>query len=259
MTTITPPAAAMFTPTPSYPAPTIDLERRRTQPPRATVPRSPIPLAVRVVLMVGGSAGIGVFVAVLIWNGLGPGPVDVLVVGVSARTGLSLTLTVWSVFGVMNLIAWIMGRRPGIGTVTAPMIAGFVIEVAVSGLDSVERPDMLIVRLLVQFIGIGAIGIGAASIMKSDLGAGPSELLTTAFAEPNGWSEPRVRTAIELSCLVLGVTLGGPMGVGTGILALIIGSSVSLGVRVVDRVIAPLEFQSGTSTIRWLVPARSPR
>ena len=240
MTTITPPAPAIFTPTPSQPAPTTDLDRRSTRPPRATAPRSPIPLAVRVLLVVGGSTVIGVFIAVLIWNGLGPGPVDVLVVGVSARTGLSLTLTVWILFGVMNVIAWIMGRRPGFGTVAAPMIAGFVIDVAVSGLDNVERPDTLIVQLVVQLIGIGAIGTGAASIMKSDLGAGPSELLTTAFAEPNGWSEPRVRTAIELSCLVVGATLGGPMGVGTGMLALIIGSSVGLGVRVVDRILAPL-------------------
>jgi uncharacterized membrane protein YczE len=240
MTTITPPAPARFTPTPSQPTPTIDLGRRSTQPPRATVPRSPVPLAVRLVLVVGGSTVIGAFVAVLIWNGLGPGPVDVLVVGVSARTGLSLTLTVWSMFGAMNLIAWIMGRRPGFGTIAAPMIAGFVIEVAVSGLDNVERPDMFVVRLVVQLVGIGAIGAGAASIMKSDLGAGPSELLTTAFAAPKGWSEPRVRTAIELSCLVVGATIGGPVGVGTGILALMIGTSVGLGVRLVDHMIALL-------------------
>ena len=239
MTTITPPAPATFTSPSSQPAPAIELGRRSTQPPRATPPRSPIPLAVRVVLMVGGSTVIGVFVAVLIWNGLGPGPVDVLVVGVSARTGLSLTLTGWSMFGAMNLIAWIMGRRPGFGTVAAPMIAGFVLGVAVSGLDNIERPDTLIVRLVVQLIGIGAIGAGAASIMKSGLGAAPSELLTTAFTERNGWSEPRVRTAIELSCLVVGATLGGPIGVGTGMVALSIGSSVGLGVRVVDRMIAP--------------------
>ena len=240
MTTITPPAPVVFNPAPPRPAPRTDLDRLGIAPPRAIASRPYIPLVVRFLLLVGGSSVIGVFVAVLIWNGLGPGPVDVLVVGVSARTGLSLTLTVWSIFGAMNLIAWIMGRRPGFGTVAAPMIAGFVIEVAVSGLDNVERPDMLIVRLVVQLIAIGVMGTGAASIMKSDLGAGPSELLTTAFAEPHGWSEPRVRTAIESSYLVGGATLGGPIGVGTGILALVIGSSVGFGVRVVDRMISLL-------------------
>jgi hypothetical protein len=112
MTTITPPAPTIFTPTPSQPAPTIDLVRRSTQPPRATAPRSPIPLAGRVLLVVGGSTVIGVFVAVLIWNGLGPGPVDVLVIGVSARIGLPLTLTMWSLFGVMNLLAWVVRWVP---------------------------------------------------------------------------------------------------------------------------------------------------
>jgi len=228
MTTITPPAPVVFNPAPPGPAP------------RTIAPRPYIPLVVRFLLLVGGSSVIGVFVAILIWNGLGPGPVDVLVVGVSARTGLSLTLTCWSMFGAMNLISWIMGRRPGFGTVAAPVIAGFVIALTVSGLDNVERPDSLIVRLVVQLIGIGAIGTGAASIMKSDLGAGPTELLTTSLAEPNGWPEPRTRMAIELSCLIVGATIGGPIGIGTGLLALLIGSSVGLGVRVVDHMISPL-------------------
>ena len=197
-------------------------------------------LVVRFLLLVGGSSVIGTFVAILIWNGLGPGPVDVLVVGVSARTGLSLTLTCWTMFAAMNLISGIMGRRPSFGTVAAPMIAGFVIDLTVSGLDNVERPDLLVVQLVVQLIGIAAIGTGAASIMKSELGAGPTELLTTSFAEPNGWPEPRVRMAIEFSCLVIGASIGGPSGAGTVILALLIGSSVGLGERVVDRIAVSL-------------------
>jgi uncharacterized membrane protein YczE len=133
MTTITPPAPVVFNPAPPRPA----LDRLGIASPRTIASRPYIPLVLRFVLLVGGSSIIGVFVAILIWNGLGPGPMDVLVVGVSARTGLSLTLICWSMFGAMNLISWIMGRRPGFGTVAAPMIAGFVIALTVSGLENV--------------------------------------------------------------------------------------------------------------------------
>ena len=122
---------------------------------------------------------------------------------------------------------------------------GFVIDVTVSGFESIDRSDMLIARLVLQLIGIVAIGTGAAAIMKSDLGAGPSELLTTAISAPRNWSEPRVRTGVELSCLTVGVMLGGPIGIGTGMFAMIIGTSVQRGHRLVDRILSPGDQEPG--------------
>lgn len=240
MTTISPTQGSVYDVSSSRSGPTIEFGRPGPPAPRADPASATLSLPVRVVLIVGGSNLIGVVIAMLIWNGLGPGPVEVLVVGVNSRTGLPLTLTVWGLFGAMNLIAWIAGRRPGIGTFVAPLIVGFVIDMTVSGLDNVDRPDMIIVRLIIQLIGIGAVGMGAAAIMKSDLGAGPSELLTTALSEPRHWSEPRVRTGIELGCLTVGVMLGGPIGIGTGMFAVIIGASVHCGLRLLDRILPRL-------------------
>lgn len=199
--------------------------------------RQQVALSVRVGLLLGGASVIGAFVAVLIWNDLGAGPVDVLVVGLSDTTGLSLSVTMMIVFGLTTTVSWSVGFRPGFGTLAAPLVAGYIIEWVIAFLDAFDRPDSLIVRLAIQVIAIGLIGVGAAALMKSNLGAGPSELLTTALAARGNRSEPRVRTFIEVNYLVVGTVLGGPVGVGTAIVGLTIGTAVGNGVRLVDRIV----------------------
>ena len=56
---------------------------------------------------------------------------------------------------------------------------------------------------------------------------------------PTGQVAPsqRVRLAFEVTWLVIGVAMGGPVGLGTILVALTIGSSVSNGHRMVDRTV----------------------
>ena len=45
----------------------------------------------------------------------------------------------------------------------------------------------------------------------------------------------RVRLGIELTALIIGALLGGTVGVGTALFALLIGQSVAISLGVVDR------------------------
>ena len=189
--------------------------------------------SLRVALLVAGSVTIAIAVAITLWNGLGPGPLDVFIGAVRARTGLPLGPTVWLVVGSMILASSLLGRRPGPGTLVSPLIIGAVMQASATMLDSVDAPDALIVRIAVHLLAIGAIGLGAGALIVSRLGAGSGELLASAASDRSGRAEPRVRMAIELSWLVVGVALGGPVGLGTILLALTIGPSVAVGHRIV--------------------------
>jgi uncharacterized protein len=95
-------------------------------------------------------------------------------------------------------------------------------------------PDSLLARLVIHVIAICLLGLGAGALIVSRLGAGSGELLSAAASDRTGRPEPRVRMVIELTWLAVGVALGGPVGLGTIIVALTIGPAVAVGYRFVD-------------------------
>jgi len=190
--------------------------------------------SVRVGLLVGGSVVIAAGVAVMLWTRLGTGPLDVFIGAVRVRTGLSLTLAVWLVIASLIGAAWLLGRRPGPGTLVSPLIVGPVMQAFVSLLDGIEPPDSLMLVVLVHVAAVFVVGLGAGALIVSGLGAGSGELLASAASDRTGRPEPRLRMAFELTWLVVGVLLGGPIGVGTVLVALTIGPAVAVGYRAVD-------------------------
>ncbi|HYN31128.1 MAG TPA: hypothetical protein VES40_00770 [Ilumatobacteraceae bacterium] len=212
-------------------------------PPRADASES-MRFSVRVGLLVVGSFTIAIAVAVTLWNGLGPGPLDVFIGAVRVRSGLALGPTVWLVVGSMIGLSWLLGRRPGPGTLISPVIAGAVMQATATMLEPVGVPDSLAVRISIHLLAVVTIGLGAGALIVSRLGAGSGELLAAAASDRSGRSEPRARMAIELSCLVVGVALGGPVGLGTILMALTIGPAVAVGHRIVHVAVTQVSTQS---------------
>lgn len=191
----------------------------------------------QVTLFAIGSVLIGASVAVMLWNQLGPGPLDVFIGAVRVRTGLPLTLAVWLTVFSMLAFAWVLGRRPGWGSVAGPVVVGPVMQLVLTQLQQVDHPSSIAPRIAVHVGAIAFIGLGAGAMISSGLGAGSGELLAAAASDRSGHPEPRVRAAFELSWLVLGVALGGPIGLGTVIAAFIIGPAVAHGHRAVESLV----------------------
>jgi uncharacterized membrane protein YczE len=225
-----------ITSTPAFSEPIVTDDR--TDVPVDRPPTVALGPPLQLALLVGGAALIGILVALLLWNDLGPGPIDAFVVGIHSHTGLSISGAIWITFGLMNLVAWAMGRRPGIGTLLAPIVAGFVIEVVLSILDNFGPPDLIATRIALQIVAIGVAGIGVGAMVASRLGAGPPELLASALSDRTGVSESITRMGFEVSCLLAALLLGGPVGFGTILFAALIGPAVGRGCRIVDAALA---------------------
>ena len=202
-------------------------------------PRRALRLGLRVLMLVGGSLLIAVAIAALLWNSFGPGPLDVFIAGLRTTTGISLTLAYWTSFAGMLVLAALLGRRPGPGTIVTPLILGPAVEALLSLAEQVDRPGSVAVQVLVHVGAIGLAGIGAGALIVSGLGAGTGELLATAASDRTGHPEPHVRFGIEMSFLAVGVILGGPIGIGTVIVAGLIGPAVSNGHRLVNGLVGP--------------------
>src|SRR5688572_12072825 len=75
-------------------------------------------------------------------------------------------------------------------------------------------------------LGVLVQGIATAVYIGVDAGAGPRDSLMLAIHRTTGLSIRLARGAIELIVVLIGWLLGGPLGLGTVIFAMLIGPSV---------------------------------
>ena len=195
-------------------------------------------MSTRLAMLVLGSYVISGLLVVTLWTDLGPGPLDVFIGAIRNITGLPLTVAVWATVGSLIAVAWVLGRRPGFGTLLSPLLIGPMLQGTLAVLQTFGAPESIIVRLLLQVVAIFGIGIGAGALIVSGLGAGSGELFASAASDRVGHAESRVRPVIELSWIVMGVVLGGPAGIGTVMVAALIGPAVAHGHRMVDSAAA---------------------
>ena len=161
----------------------------------------------------------GVGIALMVASDLGLSPWDVLHQGISNRSGVAIG-TVGILVGFVVLLAWIPLREPyGIGTVLNVLLIGATIDIVLPLLP--EHPSTA-TQWVFLLVGALLFGPAGALYIGCGLGAGPRDGLMTALAK-RGWSIRLVRTAMELTVLVLGWVLGGSVGIGTLLFALTIG------------------------------------
>jgi uncharacterized membrane protein YczE len=192
----------------------------------------------RFAMLVAGSFLVAASVAVTLWTELGPGPLDVFIGAVRNLTGLPMSVAVWATVGSLIAVAWMLGRRPGLGTIASPFLIGPMLQAVYGALDTFDAPGSIVARIGLQLVAIFGIGLGAGALIVSGLGAGSGELFAGAASDRIGHPESRVRPAIELSWIVLGVVLGGPAGFGTVMVAALIAPAVVHGYRIVDALVA---------------------
>jgi uncharacterized membrane protein YczE len=167
---------------------------------------------------------------------LGLWPWDVLHQGIARHTPLSFG-EANAVVGVLVLVvAWLLGGRPGLGTIANATLIGLFIQL-MTGIGAIESlaDQGLAVRIVLLAAGIALAGPGSAFYIGADLGAGPRDTLMLVGSQRTGRRVGLVRAAIELSALAVGIALGGTFGVGTVAFALLIGPVVELGFWLLER------------------------
>lgn len=167
--------------------------------------------------------------------GLGLSPWDVLHAGVSRHTGLSFGQVVMAVGAVVLALSAALRVRPGLGTAVNIVVMGVALDAlaATPWLDGLADGS-LVVRTLVLLAAVVLLGAGAALYIGAGFGAGPRDGLMVACHHrglPLGWA----RCLIEVSVLVAGYGLGGPVGMGTLVVAFATGPAVQAAFRVLGQ------------------------
>jgi uncharacterized membrane protein YczE len=198
---------------------------------RSTSRWSPTPASL-VVLLVGLYA-FGTGEALIVQGGLGVSPWTVLAQGLSTILPVSIGMATFLVSALV-LLLWIpLRERPGLGTIANAVVIAVALQV---GVALIPAPEEWPAQLALVLLGIGMIGLGSGLYLTTNLGPGPRDGWMTGIHLRTGWPVGRVRLGIELVVLGVGWLLGGTVGLGTVLFAVLIGPAVAQGLAIAGAV-----------------------
>jgi len=187
----------------------------------------------RLLILIFGLTIFGLGDAFLIMSTLGNSPWTVLAEGISLNSPLNIGESTF-IISVFILMLWIpLRQKPGFGTLANIVVIATAIEL---GLHLIPSTENLSLQLFYIFFGITLVGFGSALYITCGLGTGPRDGLMTGLHYKTGVRVGRVRLGIEIIALSVGALLGGSLGIGTALFALLIGQSVAISLGVVDRI-----------------------
>jgi uncharacterized membrane protein YczE len=172
-----------------------------------------------VATLCAGLALIAPGIACAIRGELGVAPYDVLTTGLVELFGIPIGLA-----AVLLPMAFIglgaaLGSKLGGGTVLCVALVGPMLGLV---LDRLPHAEPMVPRLAYFGGGFVLIVLGVSLTVVADIGSGPVELLMLAI-HGRGYRLAPARTAIELTCVAVGWAIGGQVGVGTVVFALLLG------------------------------------
>jgi uncharacterized protein len=161
-------------------------------------------------------------VASMITAELGVAPYDVLVTGLVEVTDLPIGVAAMILPVVFAGGGWLLGGRVGPATVLAVLCIGPMLQVV---LDALPEPTTIAPRVVYLLVGFAMIACGITAVLLSDLGPGPAEVLMLAI-HGRGVGLAVTRTSIEVVSVGIGWAMGGQVGAGTVLVALLLGPTL---------------------------------
>lgn len=186
----------------------------------------------RVFILFFGLSIFGLGDSLLVQSNIGNAPWTVFAEGLSLKTGWSLGFSTF-IISIFVLLAWIpLRERPGFGTLSNIVLIAAFIQI---GISIFPAQNSAVGGVLYVLVGISLVGIGSSLYITCGLGPGPRDGAMTGIHNVTGVRVGRVRLAIEVTVLLAGALMGGTVGVGTLLFALLIGHSVAISLGVVAR------------------------
>ena len=176
----------------------------------------------------------GLAVSLMLEAHIGLDPWSALHDVLSERTGLSFGRISQSV-GLLLIVvsAFALSVRPGLATICNMLIIGPWVDVlrAQSWFPTFDGGVAGTVQFL---IAIAVMGLGRGVYIGARLGAGPRDGLAMGLSRRIGRSLRVTRNGIEVTVLVVAAILGGSIGLGTLIFAVLMGPTMQASLRLFD-------------------------
>jgi uncharacterized membrane protein YczE len=170
---------------------------------------------------------VAIGVPMLIRAELGVAPFDVLNTGMRDATGWSLGAMFVVDAMIFFAIGWMLGARPGWGSIVGTCVIGPMVNVALAIVPDQQR---MLPRLVFFTVGSLIVAVAICLVVTTELGAGPTEVVMLGLIS-RGMGIVPARWISDGTPLVVGTVLGGSLGLGTLAFALSMGPMVKFGLR----------------------------
>ena len=167
-------------------------------------------------------AVLGLGVSLLLLAALGSDGYSTLVSGLTTALGVPFWVVNLAVGVTFVALAWVRGLRPGLGTLTQPVVVGAVVSLV---LAVASPPGPWWLRVACFAVSLPVLAVGVAGYLAADAGAGPTEAAAIALepAVPFRWSY----NAVQGGGALVGWLCGGAVGPGTVVTVLVLGPLVT--------------------------------
>ncbi|MBW9108401.1 membrane protein YczE [Microbacterium ureisolvens] len=190
----------------------------------------------RIVQLIVGLFLYGAGCALTVEAGLGVDPWTVFAQGLSVRTGIGIGW-VTNIVGFFVLLLWIpLRQKPGIGTIANILLVGTSMQIVLGFLPPVSGLPAQLATLLG---GIVLVAVASGLYIGAHFGPGPRDGLMTGMHARLGWPIWLCRALVEVSVLLVGWLLGGTVGIGTVLFAVLIGPLVHVALPLLDTRTTP--------------------
>ena len=172
----------------------------------------------------------GLAISLMIRGNLGTSAWAVLEVALAKLLHITVgTMTVINGFVVL-IGALLMRERVGWGTLANILSIGPWEDFWLAIIPPVTNNLPMQIGMLLAAIFL--MGLASAIYIGVDAGAGPRDSMMLAIKRTTGVSLRVARGIIEVTVVTIGWLLGGPVGIGTLVYALLVGPSVQAGFKI---------------------------
>lgn len=173
---------------------------------------------------------------------LGLSPWDVFHQGISHLTGITMGQASIVVGIILVLLDAVLGERLGWGTLCNMLFIGLFMDFLMLN-HLIPIYEGIIPSVIMMLLGMAVIGVASYFYIGAALGSGPRDGLMIALTKMTHKSVRFIRNAIEISALIVGYLLGGFVGIGTLIMALVLGNIIQLSFTVLKFDINSIEHR----------------
>jgi len=154
------------------------------------------------------------------------------VLDVGIQNYIDLTLgQITQITGFMALsCGWLLGFPPGYATLISIFFMGNAIDIIIL-LNVVPHPMEITLRLIMVAFSAACFGVGSLLYVKPELGAGPRDSLMMGLIKRLSLPVAQIRIGLEFIIIAIGYLLGGPVGIGTLLSAVLVGYAVDFSFR----------------------------
>jgi uncharacterized membrane protein YczE len=183
--------------------------------------------------------------AMIIKPAVGAGPWDIFHLGIVHQTGIPLGFVVQLIGLAIVLLDLKLRIQPTLGMILNMITVGPIMSTLLALLP---MPTLLTTRWLMLLVGIFLAGLGTAWYVSAGIGSGPRDGLMIGLTQRINLPISIIKNGIDVTVALVGWAMGGPLGVGTVVVAIAMGPSVQVGLHLMAKL----------RTITWLEPLVQP-